>query len=428
MTDDDIKSAIDRTRRSIPRYIEVMERLYRVDVSKDADFQKLFKGFYRVRQKSSAWYAAYFGLMEESKSRKPTFPETLDALRARLGNDAYEPSFSSKLVATLNPFCPIWDEFVLQNTGHTPPSYMSRTKHDEAKTAYASIVDWYNRFMRSSEGRRWISIFNEHVDESYRLSDIKKVDFILWQIRDNGAWRQQQRSRVEEPPPKTVARESHRLKIVIQCAASKDPAAGMMTTAKGTPVLFVADPARAHARTDVAYARPDESAEDGQTWRDHVRAYNAQPNGNAHGLLPAWRLYRHPAYAKLVERFGEANVFILSAGWGLIRADFLTPVYDITFSAQAEPFKRRRAHDAYSDFNMLEGRSDEPVAFFGAKDYLPLFCRLTEDYPGRRIGVFNSATEPQAHGVRFVRYHTRTRTNWHYEAVNAFLDGAFFAA
>lgn len=217
------------------------------------------------------------------------------------------------------------------------------------------------------------------------------------------------------------------MRIVIQCAASKDPAAGMMTTSDGTPVLFVADPARAPVRTDIVYARPDDFAEDGQRGRDVLRDYNAQPGNNPLGLLPAWLLYRHPAYGKLVERFGEPNVFILSAGWGLLRADFLTPAYDITFSAQAETFKRRRAHDAYADFNMLKGQSDEPVAFFGGKDYLPLFCRLTEDYPGRRIAVFNAASEPQAHGVRFVRYHTRTRTNWHYEAVNAFLDGAFFA-
>ncbi len=155
--------------------------------------------------------------------------------------------------------------------------------------------------------------------------------------------------------------------------------------------------------------------------------YNAQPNGNPLGLLPAWLLYRNPAYAALVEHFGTEKVFILSAGWGLIRADFLTPTYDITFSAQADAFKRRRPSDAYADFNMLEGRSDEPVAFFGGKDYLPLFCRLTEGYPGRRIAVFNSATQPQAQGVRFVRYHSQTRTNWHYEAVSAFLDGDFFA-
>lgn len=218
------------------------------------------------------------------------------------------------------------------------------------------------------------------------------------------------------------------MKIVIQCAASKDPEAGMLKTSAGTPVLFVADPARAPMRPDIVYARPDDVAEDGVSGREIMRRLNAQPGSNPLGLLPAWRLYRHPAYGKLVERFGEPKTFILSAGWGLLRADALTPLYDITFSAQAEPYKRRRPSDAYADFNMLEGRDTEPVAFFGGKDYLPLFCRLTSDYPGRRIAVFNAANEPQAHGVRFVRYHTRTRTNWHYEAVNAFLDGAFFAA
>lgn len=217
------------------------------------------------------------------------------------------------------------------------------------------------------------------------------------------------------------------MKIVIQCAASKDPAAGMMKTSEGTPVLFVADPARAPARTDIVYARPDDLAEDGQRGRDALLLYNLQPGSNPLGLLPAWRLYRHPVYGKLVERFGESKIFILSAGWGLIRSDFLTPSYDITFSAQAEPFKRRRPSDAYSDFNMLEGQQNEPVAFFGGKDYLPLFSRLTTNYAGPRIVAFNSASLPQADGVRFVRYHTRTRTNWHYEAVNAFLDGAFFA-
>ena len=60
---------------------------------------------------------------------------------------------------------------------------------------------------------------------------------------------------------------------------------------------------------------------------------------------------------------------------GLICADFLTPSDDITFSAQADAFKRRRAHDQYDDFAMLEARDTEPVAFFGGKDYLNSFTR-----------------------------------------------------
>ena len=426
MADEDISLSIDRARNGIRSYLDLMDTLYTVDVSKDTTFQTKYKGFYKVRR-NDAWCRVYFGLMQESKGRSVTFSEILDKLRERIGNNAYEPSFSSKMVATLNPWCPIWDEFVLENTGHTPPLYSSKHKHEEAKASYDSIVRWYADFMKSAKARHWISVFNEKVENYHRITDVKKVDFILWQIRDHSGEQPTPSSRVQEVLPKTGDGSAPRMKVVIQCASGKDTAAGTMKIRAGKHVLFVADPAKAPARTDVVYARPDDSAEDGRTWRDHVRAYNAQPNGNPLGLIPAWRLYRHPAYGKLVERFGEANIFILSAGWGLIRADYLTPTYDITFSAQAEPFQRRRPSDAYADFNMLEGRSDEPVAFFGGKDYLPLFCRLTENTAGRRIAVFNSVTEPQAHGVRFVRYHTTTRTNWHYQAVSAFLDGAFFA-
>ena len=56
--------------------------------------------------------------------------------------------------------------------------------------------------------------------------------------------------------------------------------------------------------------------------------YNNNPAGNSLGLLPVYRLYANPVYERLVDKLGVANVYILSAGWGLIRADFLTPSYD----------------------------------------------------------------------------------------------------
>lgn len=182
MTDDRINQAIDNAKPGIKKYLELMDLLYAVDVSKDEAFQKKYKGFYRVRR-NDAWCLVYFRLMEESKSRKPTFPDILDALHARIGNDAYEPSFASKLVATLNPLCPVWDVHVLRNTGHTPPSYTSRTKHADANTAYVSIVDWYGTFMKSSEARQWIRLFSRQVTDHDKISDLKKVDFILWQTR-----------------------------------------------------------------------------------------------------------------------------------------------------------------------------------------------------------------------------------------------------
>src|SRR5439155_7251570 len=104
---------------------------------------------------------------------------------------------------------------------------------------------------------------------------------------------------------------------------------------------------------------------------------------NPLGLLPAYRLYSHDSYSALVDRFGMKHVFILSAGWGLIPAPFLTPNYDITFSASAGAWKRRRKDDRYADFCLMGDDGDE-IIFLGGKDYFPLFCRLTGALRGRK--------------------------------------------
>ena len=98
---------------------------------------------------------------------------------------------------------------------------------------------------------------------------------------------------------------------------------------------------------------------------------------NPLGLLPAWQLYQNDTYALLHDKYGSNHLYILSAGWGLISADFLTPYYDITFSRSADRYKHRDAKDRYNDFCMLPTDIAEPVVFFGGKSYVPLFCRLT---------------------------------------------------
>ncbi|HZU51162.1 MAG TPA: hypothetical protein VE968_04725, partial [Sphingomicrobium sp.] len=166
-------------------------------------------------------------------------------------------------------------------------------------------------------------------------------------------------------------------------------------------MLFVADPARAPESTDVIYARPDDRADNGATWRDHIARYNATPDVNPFGLSTAYELYENETYRELVRRFGIGNTMILSAGWGLIPAGFLTPRYDITFSASAEPYVRRRKHEAYEDFSMLPAGASEPIVFFGGREYVPLFAKLTAAAE-RRIVFYNSAIPPQAPGC-FVR-------------------------
>ena len=184
MPDDDLTNTINRAKPGIAKYLAIMDKVDAVDVSTDASFQSMFKGFYRVRQKPVAWYGAYFSLMQQLKGSRPTFDVVLDSLSTALGNNVCEASFSSKLVATLDPWQPIWDKYVLANTGHKPPASTAPDKFAQAKRGYASIASWYATFLTSKNGKCWIRAFNDNVDQYWKVTDLKKVDFILWQSRD----------------------------------------------------------------------------------------------------------------------------------------------------------------------------------------------------------------------------------------------------
>lgn len=214
--------------------------------------------------------------------------------------------------------------------------------------------------------------------------------------------------------------------VVIQCAARKQPDAGSFVGLDGRKVSFVADPDGAPLDNTIVYARPDDASERGATWRDVLHEYNRQ-RGNPRGLLPAWQLYDNPVYGRLVHKLGVKNVYILSAGWGLISGCFLTPHYDITFSQCADAYKRRRKSDGYRDFQMMPEDTREPIVFFGGKDYLPLFNALTSSINARKTVFCNSAQVPLMPGCALRLFATRTRTNWHYECANAFLNGTVTA-
>lgn len=211
---------------------------------------------------------------------------------------------------------------------------------------------------------------------------------------------------------------------VIQCAASKSGA--YFRTADGREVFFVARSEEAPKTDRFVYAHPDDIADEGLTWREKLLAYNVAGD-NSLGLARAFELYDNAVYRRLVEVLGMEKVFILSAGWGLIRADFLTPYYDITFSCavvrKGESYKLRGAGRVWQDFRQLSSVSEEPLIFLGGRDYVPLFSELTKTSASPRHVYYNATQPPTAPGCSFEHYESATRTNWHYECARALLDG-----
>ena len=213
--------------------------------------------------------------------------------------------------------------------------------------------------------------------------------------------------------------------IVIQCAATKQDHAGHLRTRDGRSVMFVAKPDAAPTGTSQLYARPDDVSDTGESWRTVLQEYNAAPGDNPLGLLPAWQLYRNPAYKILADYCGTDSLYILSAGWGLIRADFLTPNYDITFSSdrKVELFKRRGCREDLEDFSLPAGIEDT-IVFFGGRNYIQLFCRLTAHAKVHRTVFYagNTLSEDLTPGCTLRRYERRF-TNWHYQCARHYVEG-----
>lgn len=99
------KAIIHTIEPGLRKYQAIMTNFNAVDVSSDAEFQRKFNGFYKVRQRNQSFYNTYYSLMERSKGQPIGFRDILEQLYNDLGR--LEPSFSSKLIATINPDMPI---------------------------------------------------------------------------------------------------------------------------------------------------------------------------------------------------------------------------------------------------------------------------------------------------------------------------------
>lgn len=199
------------------------------------------------------------------------------------------------------------------------------------------------------------------------------------------------------------------IRVVIQCAASKRPGAGSLVDAMGNPLSVVMWPQQTF---DVFPDAPG--------MRQQVMARQQDD-----ALLRAGDLYAPPIYRELVDRWGWGCVYVLSAGWGLVRADFRLPLYDITFSQHAEARCRRTADMALADFNQLDPDDRRPVVFLGTGHYCELFLTMTDVLSVPRIMVERTPTIYRGRHPNLVPllWSTTTRTNWHYEAAAALCRG-----
>ena len=164
----------------LDKYLFIMEQVNKTDISTDVNFQRAFNGFYIVRRNED-WRKIYYEHFESIKNGSPTFTSILTYLFEHTGN--IEPSFSSKMLATIFPDKPIWDRYVVQNLSMELVGKTKQERLENAIILYEDMEKWYADFLKTDKAKECIEIFDRVMPDYKQISSIKKIDSILWSIR-----------------------------------------------------------------------------------------------------------------------------------------------------------------------------------------------------------------------------------------------------
>ncbi len=174
-----VQKALPMVAVGLQKYCWIQAEVMQRDVSTDAEFQRRFSGFYRIRRNAS-WRRDFYAILEDRKYTKVEFSAVLDGLHSSTGR--LEASFASKLVATIDPERPVIDSIVLKNLGLRLPPYSARDRVPGILKVYEQLEEWYGTRLSEPATARVLSAFKAFYPDA-SVSDVKALDLVLWQIR-----------------------------------------------------------------------------------------------------------------------------------------------------------------------------------------------------------------------------------------------------
>lgn len=182
-----IPSALERLKatNSLEKYLWLQSIFSKVDVAANRTFQKRFTSFYRLGRHTPSWYQAFYNSFEYFKFNQEalTFPIVLQHLFQSTGR--LEASFCSKLIATLDTTRPVLDGVLLGHLGLKLPRHGKVGRFDLIVDVYNQLVDRMQLVLEQEDARSALRMFDAALPEyAPVVSRMKKLDFILWQMRD----------------------------------------------------------------------------------------------------------------------------------------------------------------------------------------------------------------------------------------------------
>lgn len=157
----------------LKRYLKTLDKTF------NDDYKKNFNAYYGVRR-NEEWRKAYYNFFEKNKNNKNiTFEEIIRYLHNNPKVQNVEPSFSSKMLATINPNKPIWDKYVLKHLKIRVKEKDKDKKIKEAISIYKQIEEKYKEYLEDNNIKETINKMKKILSDE-RITDIKILDYIIW--------------------------------------------------------------------------------------------------------------------------------------------------------------------------------------------------------------------------------------------------------
>lgn len=185
----EIEKEIIKKAFSLDKYLKTLE-IDKINSNNKEDFetyQTNFNAFYKIRRNES-WRKVYYEFLEKNKNNKDiTFEDIITYLYKNTEEHNIEASFASKLLATINPNKPIWDENVLEYVIKEDrikkfDDKKEKEKLEDTIKIYNDIEEKYKEYLNDKSIIRIIKKIKKILNED-KLTDTKILDYIIWTQR-----------------------------------------------------------------------------------------------------------------------------------------------------------------------------------------------------------------------------------------------------
>ena len=177
----EIEKSLPKKETRIEKYVYIMQMLHKCDVSKSENFRKSYNDFYKMRQRPKEYYDIYFEYLEQQKNNLHiTFEDILTYIYKNTGR--CEASFSSKLLATINPYKVVWDKNVLSNLFINAPYSNCKNRIEKIISTYNELNSWYEHFLTTQNANDIIKLFDSLFPQYSSITNIKKIDLAIWSL------------------------------------------------------------------------------------------------------------------------------------------------------------------------------------------------------------------------------------------------------